>query len=72
MKKHLLLVLIRQREFIKYFGCGKGGNAIEFITEQEGVDFKEAVEKNISRNLVLCIKLLNTQPFLWSIDKKIG
>ncbi len=28
----------------KCFGCGKGGNAIEFIKEHEGVDFKEAVE----------------------------
>lgn len=28
----------------KCFGCGKGGNAIEFIKEHEGVDFKQAVE----------------------------
>lgn len=28
----------------KCFGCGKGGNAIEFIKQHEGVDFKEAVE----------------------------
>ncbi|WP_289054993.1 DNA primase [Carboxylicivirga marina] len=28
----------------KCFGCGKGGNAIEFIKEHEGVDFKKAVE----------------------------
>ncbi|WP_430811611.1 MULTISPECIES: DNA primase [unclassified Carboxylicivirga] len=28
----------------KCFGCGKGGNAIEFIKEHEGVGFKEAVE----------------------------
>jgi DNA primase catalytic core len=28
----------------KCFGCGKGGNAIEFIKEHEGVDFKPAVE----------------------------
>ncbi|MCU4176436.1 DNA primase [Carboxylicivirga sp. N1Y90] len=27
----------------KCFGCGKGGNAIEFIKEHEGVEFKEAV-----------------------------
>jgi DNA primase len=27
----------------KCFGCGKGGNAIEFIKEHEGVDFKQAV-----------------------------
>jgi DNA primase catalytic core len=28
----------------KCFGCGKGGNTIEFIKEHEGVDFKQAVE----------------------------
>ena len=28
----------------KCFGCGKGGNAIEFIKEHEGVNFKQAVE----------------------------
>jgi DNA primase len=28
----------------KCFGCGKGGNAINFIMEHEGVDFKQAVE----------------------------
>ncbi len=28
----------------KCFGCGKGGDAIEFIKEHEGVDFKRAVE----------------------------
>ncbi|WP_282039357.1 DNA primase [Saccharicrinis aurantiacus] len=28
----------------KCFGCDRGGNAIEFIKQQEGVDFKEAVE----------------------------
>ncbi len=28
----------------KCFGCGKGGDAIEFIKEHENVDFKEAVE----------------------------
>nr|WP_321411133.1 DNA primase [uncultured Carboxylicivirga sp.] len=28
----------------KCFGCSKGGNAIEFIKEHEGVDFKQAVE----------------------------
>ncbi len=28
----------------KCFGCDKGGDAIEFIKEHEGVDFKEAVE----------------------------
>ncbi len=28
----------------KCFGCGKGGNAIEFIKESEAVEFKEAVE----------------------------
>ncbi len=28
----------------KCFGCDKGGNAIEFIKQHEGVDFKEAVE----------------------------
>jgi len=28
----------------KCFGCGKGGNAISFIMEHEGVEFKEAVE----------------------------
>ena len=28
----------------KCFGCGKGGDAIEFIKEHEGVDFKQAVE----------------------------
>ncbi|MCT4643883.1 MAG: DNA primase [Carboxylicivirga sp.] len=28
----------------KCFGCGKGGSAIEFIKEHEGVDFKQAVE----------------------------
>jgi DNA primase catalytic core len=28
----------------KCFGCGKGGDAISFIMEHEGVDFKQAVE----------------------------
>ncbi len=28
----------------KCFGCGKGGDAISFIKEHEGVDFKQAVE----------------------------
>ena len=28
----------------KCFGCDKGGNAIEFIKQHEGVDFKQAVE----------------------------
>src|SRR6056297_2130868 len=28
----------------KCFGCGKGGNAINFIMEHEGIDFKQAVE----------------------------
>ena len=28
----------------KCFGCGKGGDAINFIMEHEGVDFKRAVE----------------------------
>ena len=28
----------------KCFGCGKGGDAIQFIQEHEGVDFKQAVE----------------------------
>ncbi|WP_075603943.1 DNA primase [Saccharicrinis aurantiacus] len=28
----------------KCFGCDKGGNAIEFIKQHEGVEFKEAVE----------------------------
>ncbi len=28
----------------KCFGCSKGGNAIEFVKEHEGVDFKQAVE----------------------------
>ena len=30
----------------KCFGCGKGGNTIEFIKEHEGVDFKQAVRNN--------------------------
>jgi DNA primase catalytic core len=28
----------------KCFGCGKGGDAVSFIKEHEGVDFKQAVE----------------------------
>ena len=28
----------------KCFGCDKGGNAIEFIKEHEGVEFKDAIE----------------------------
>src|SRR4051812_12554587 len=27
----------------KCFGCGKGGNAIDFVMEKEGVDFKTAL-----------------------------
>lgn len=40
----------------KCFGCDKGGNAIEFIKEHEGVDFKQAVE--------IGAKKLNI-PFQW-------
>lgn len=40
----------------KCFGCGKGGNSIEFIKEHEGVNFKEAVE--------IGAKKLNI-PFQW-------
>ncbi|NQU86979.1 MAG: DNA primase, partial [Mariniphaga sp.] len=32
------------RAMFKCFGCGKGGDAIHFIKEHEGVEFKEAVE----------------------------
>jgi DNA primase len=32
------------RGMFKCFGCGKGGDAITFIQEHEGADFREAVE----------------------------
>ncbi len=37
-------VVTPHRNMFKCFGCGKGGDAIRFIREHEGVDFKEAVE----------------------------
>lgn len=44
------------KNIYKCFGCGKGGNTIEFIKEDEGVDFKDAVE--------IGAKKLNI-PFQW-------
>ena len=32
-----------ERQTWKCFGCGKGGNAIDFLMEKEGVDFKTAL-----------------------------
>lgn len=32
------------REMYKCFGCGKGGNAITFLQEHQGMSFREAVE----------------------------
>jgi DNA primase len=32
-----------ERQTFKCFGCGKGGNAIDFLIEREGVDFKSAL-----------------------------
>src|SRR5262245_17201573 len=32
-----------ERQTFKCFGCGKGGNAIDFVIEREGVDFKTAL-----------------------------
>jgi len=32
-----------ERQTFKCFGCGKGGNAIDFVIEKEGVDFKAAL-----------------------------
>ena len=37
-------VVTPAKGIFKCFGCGKGGNAIGFIMEHEGVDFKQAVE----------------------------
>ncbi|WP_430933265.1 DNA primase [Saccharicrinis sp. 156] len=37
-------ILNPAKGIFKCFGCDKGGNAIEFIKEHEGVEFKEAVE----------------------------
>jgi DNA primase len=33
-----------EKQIFKCFGCGKGGNAIHFIKEYEGIQFREAVE----------------------------
>src|SRR3982750_522997 len=31
------------KQFYKCFGCGKGGNAIDFVIERDRVEFKEAL-----------------------------
>ena len=48
------------RGIYKCYGCGKGGDAVSFIQEHEGVDFKEALE--------IGAKKLNLD-FKWITDK---
>lgn len=48
------------RGIYKCYGCGKGGDAISFIQDSQGVDFKEAVE--------IGAKKLNLD-FTWIADK---
>lgn len=37
-------VVTPSREMYKCFGCGKGGNAITFLQEHQGMSFREAVQ----------------------------
>lgn len=38
-------VVNRARQTFHCFGCGKGGDALKFVTEQEGLSFMEALKK---------------------------
>ena len=46
----------------KCFGCGKGGDAIQFIMEHEGIAFKEAIETG-AKKLNLDYSWKNTDDF---------
>ncbi len=43
-EKTASLIVNPAKGIFKCFGCGKGGNTIEFIKEYENVEFKDAVE----------------------------
>jgi DNA primase len=42
-------IVSRDRQTFKCFGCNKGGDAITFLEEYEGLDFKEALQKLADR-----------------------
>lgn len=54
-------IITPSRGMYKCFGCGKGGDAIHFIQEIEGVDFKKALE--------IGAKKLNLE-FKWEDNKR--
>jgi len=56
-------VVSPQKGIYKCFGCGKGGDAVNFIQEHEHVEFKEAIE--------IGAKKLNI-PFEWREQKEFN
>lgn len=64
-------IINRQRQSFKCFGCGEGGDVIQFVMKIENLDFMEAVRLLAQRANISLEKLNSSTEFKKEIEKKM-